>query len=119
MARKPDNHAGAAGHYCKRCSSAVGESVKVQPCNCDSETFCPRCFVWWRMNAEPDRFNASQACVVKCQFCAWTAPSYGGQPGKGLRCSQCGKWGALKVPIDPSMLTPVEHEAIRDALHTA
>ena len=109
--------AAKGGSYCARCSSTLGESVKVQPNTVDGETFCPMCFVWWRMNAEPTRFNASQACVVKCQFCSWTAVSYGGQPGPGLRCSQCGRGGALKVPVPKTMLTSMEREAIRDALH--
>jgi hypothetical protein len=113
MARsKPDSAC------CSRCASTVGDGVKVQPTTVDGEKFCPRCFVWWRMASEPSRFNASQACVVKCQHCEWTAISFGGRPGGGgLRCSNCGQGGAQRIRIEADMLSNLEREAIRDALH--
>lgn len=87
------------GAYCCNCSSAVGTSAKCQPTDVEGEIFCPRCFVWKRMLIEPERFNASQAAAVKCQFCAWTTVCFGARPGAGLVCSHCGKGGAMRVPI--------------------
>jgi len=121
----PDpNHAtkGSGGGYCCRCSSSLGEAVKVQPVNVDKETYCPRCFVWWRMNQPTEdmthgqpRFNATQACAAKCQFCAWTVVSFGALPGQRLRCSHCGGAGAVPVIIPRDGLTEREREAIREA----
>ena len=118
------NHAisGANGNYCVRCSSSIGDAVKVQPFNVDGETYCPRCACWWRMHQPEEqgthdqpRFNASQCCVAKCQFCEWIALSFGAQPGRQLRCGHCGKPGAIRMRIDQSAFTKIEQEAIRDA----
>jgi hypothetical protein len=65
------------------------------------------------------RFNASQACAAKClSFCGYTTLCFGAEPGKGLRCSHCGKGGAQKIPLDPSYFTKFEREAIADANET-
>ncbi len=123
------NHAitGSGGNYCCHCASPVGDAVKVHPVNCDGKIYCPRCFCWVRMN-EPDdngpqdgqkRFNASQTCAAKClSFCGYTTLCFGAEPGKGLRCSQCGMGGAQKIPLDSSYFTKFEREAIADANET-
>lgn len=93
---------------CCRCSSSIGDAVKVQPQNVTPvdgkggiETMCPRCFVWVRMREEPERFNASQAAVAKCQFCQWVMVSFGARPGAGLRCFHCGREGAILLAPRP------------------
>lgn len=119
------NHAikGSGGAYCCRCASPVGDAVKVQPTNCDGEIYCPKCFVWGRMNERTEqgthgkpRFNASQACAAVCRsFCGFTMLCFGAEPGKGLRCSHCGKPGAQMIPLNQQSFTKLELEAIEDA----
>lgn len=103
---------GSDGADCCRCSSSVGSAVKVQPTNVDGEIHCPRCFVWLRMAEEPERFNASQACVVRCQFCQWVSVSFGARPGHGLTCMRCMRGGAIAERVDPAFIEPWK-EAIR------
>ncbi len=118
------NHAmsGSGGSYCCRCSSAMGEAVKVQPTIVDGSVYCPRCFCWWRMNQNTgegfqgaNRFNATQAAACKCQFCGWTVISFGARPGERLRCTHCSRPGCIKIPLEEGMFTKVEREAIADA----
>jgi hypothetical protein len=102
---------------CCHCGSSVGDSVLVQPTVCDGDTWCPRCFVWHRMNqrsesgtetttASAPRFNASQACAAKCTACGWLVLSFGMQPGQRLaRCSHCGQNRAILVPVPKDGLT--------------
>jgi hypothetical protein len=62
------------------------------------------------------RFNASQACAAKCiSFCGYTVLCFGAEPGKGLRCSHCGRAGAQKIPLDQKFFSKIELEAIEDA----
>ena len=89
---------------CCNCASSVGAEAKVQPTTVHPadgrgkpETWCPRCFVWNRMHLEPERFNASQTCAARCQFCHWVMVCYGGQPGRGLMCTNCLRFGAIKI----------------------
>lgn len=103
---------GGDGSYCCRCSSSVGPAAKVQPNNVDGDIYCPRCFVWVRMAEEPGRFNASQACVVKCQFCEWTSVCFGARPGHGMMCMLCKHGGAMPVRVDAAFIEPWK-EAIR------
>lgn len=122
----PDpNHAtkGSGGAYCCRCTSALGESVKVQPTTCDGEAYCPRCFVWKRMN-EPEeqgtdgqpRFNASQCAAAECTRCGWTIVTFGNRPGqRKARCNHCNSDRAILVAIPKGALTNTEIDAIRDA----
>jgi hypothetical protein len=122
---KSSNHAisGSGGAYCCRCASAVGDAVKSQPVFCDGEVFCARCFVWKRMNEPSEgqtdgqgRFNAGQACAAKCvSFCGYTMVCFGGEPGKGLRCSHCSRGGAQRLVLHKDSFTKIELEAIEDA----
>lgn len=91
------NHAitGSGGSYCCFCSSSVGPQAKVHPQNVDNETWCPRCFVWWRMGMEPGRFNASRSAAVQCQFCGWITVSHGVSVRGAARCFHCNAGGAI------------------------
>lgn len=91
---------------CCHCASSIGDDVQVHPQFVTDakdaskvEVYCPRCFVWWRMRQEPERFQAHQACVARCQFCHWTMVSFGARPGGSLLCFHCHSTGA--VPIEP------------------
>lgn len=119
------NHAikGSGGDYCTHCSSPIGEAVRVQPCNIDGTKWCPRCFVWTRMNQPSEqgtdgapRFNAGQACVAKCQFvqCGWVAVCFGAPAGGRLMCGHCGRQGAIRMQLKNDMFTKDELEAIRE-----
>ena len=111
------NHAtrGSGGGYCCNCSSAVGDAVKVQPTNCDGETWCPRCWVWKRCAMEPDRWQAHRTAACVCQFCGWTVVCFGVRPMFPPRCSHCGRPGARLIrPTDEDLKA-----AIRGVQETA
>lgn len=93
------NHAitGSGGSYCCCCSSAVGAPIKVQPTNVDSETWCPRCFVWLRSPLEPGRFNASNTAAVQCVFCGFASVSFTAGPMGRRSCGHCGRPGAMLI----------------------
>ena len=138
MAKNPKaEHAttGSNGDYCVRCKTAVGETVKRQPTRCDDETWCPRCFVWYRMGKETlplgvdgdtrgagrPRFQPHQAAACKCQCCEWEVVSFGALPGEPPRCSHCNRPGCIKLPIDDetmaAMVEPIR--AAQDAVRRA
>lgn len=126
---------GSSGDYCCRCSSALGPTAKRQPTRCDGESYCPRCFVWWRMRQESlalgvdgdtrgagrPRFQAHQAAACRCQFCEWEVISFGAKPGESLRCGHCGKPGCIRLPIDDASMEELQEqiasaqEAVRKA----
>lgn len=121
------NHAikGSGGFYCCRCSSSVGDAVKVQPVFCDGDVFCPRCMVWFRMH-QPDeqgthgapRFNAAQCCVAKCSYneCGWTAMCFGAPRGGHPICGNCGRPGAVPIMLKDDMFTKEERDAIAETV---
>jgi hypothetical protein len=104
---------------CCYCDTEVGEGSKVQRNTIDGELFCPRCAVTRRFVAEPERFNASQSCVAKCQFCHWTSVSFGALPGTPLQCGHCGKFGCVPVRLDSLPFTKREVDAAVSGVETA
>jgi len=104
---------------CCHCLSSVGPTAKVQPTNADGETWCPPCFVFRRMAAEPERFNATQAAPVRCMLCGWVSVSFGALPGKSLMCGHCGKFSGLKLRLDEMPFTKIETDAVAQAARDA
>lgn len=106
---------------CERCRTPIGPDAKVQPQNIDGkERLCPSCFVHRRMHEDPQRFNATQACVAQCTVCRWTAVSYGTIPGQGrLRCGHCGAFAALRIDLSRLHLAKSDEQQIEDAARDA
>jgi hypothetical protein len=104
---------------CCHCGSTVGESTKVQRQNIDGKMWCPRCALTRRFAEEPERFNASQAIVAKCQFCEWTCVSFGALPGTRLHCGHCGRFGCVPVNMDSMPFTKREVDAAIEGVRSA
>jgi len=102
--------------HCSLCQSSVGDDVKVQPTTVDGERFCPRCFVFRRVHAEPERFNASQMAAVHCQLCGWDSVSFGVHPMRfqAARCNHCLQYSAMILPIELMPLTKKEASTIEE-----
>ena len=108
---------------CCNCSSAVGDSAHVHPVRVHAEdgkgapeVWCPRCFVWHRMNLEPDRWDASHTAVVRCQFCPWISVCHGVNNGAAF-CGHCGAVGALLIQpssADMDKLTEIVHQTVEE-----
>lgn len=96
--------------HCCNCQSTIGDEAKVQPTTVDGEVYCPRCFVWRRANAEPNRFNAAQMAAVRCQLCGWVTVSFGCNPisFQAPRCGHCLNFSALLLPLSDLPLTKRE-----------
>jgi len=102
--------------HCSHCQSTIGDEAKVQPTHVDGETFCPRCFVWRRIHAEPARFNASQMAAVRCQICGWQSVSFGVNPAsfQAARCGHCLGFCALVLPLEEMPMTRKEAAAMEE-----
>ncbi len=102
---------------CCHCSSPVGESAKVQPTDCDGETWCPPCFVGVRMHQEPDRFNATMTGVAQCTRCGWKSVTFGSRnPGGALMCGHCTGFYGKRVPLEQLHIPARQQKEMREMI---